>query len=258
MMKKTTKLFLSLLAMVLITSSCYKEESYYTADYDLTITHYDVEFDFSTYKTFYITDSVGIISDYIKRGDDNWIAFYGRNGVSVAVIKSVTQHYLDLGYTLLDSMKTNTDSADFAVNATMTLNEETGYSYYPGYWYGYPGYWGGWGWGYGYYKGAKSNSSDAYYGGYYGGYYPWYGYGYSYTYKTGNLMLEMADGQKVRDMLRFLNQGPSYSPADPDAPTMHYVWSAFVDGYQSGDNNVDRVINGIDEAFENSPYLKQN
>ena len=254
-MKKTTKLFLSMLSLVMVLSSCYKEATYYTEDYDLTITHYDVEFDFSTYKTFYITDSVGLISDYIEKGDSDWKEFYSRNGASVSVINSLKQHFLDLGYVQLDSLKVGNDSADFAVNAIMTLNEQTGYTYYPGYWYGYPGYWYGWGWGWGY-KGSKSNTDESYYGGgYYGGYYPWYGYGYTYTYKTGNLMVEMADGQKVRDMFRFLSQGPNYSPTDPDAPAMKYVWSAFVDGYQTGENNIDRVLSGIDEAFENSPYL---
>ncbi|MCK5846033.1 MAG: DUF4136 domain-containing protein [Bacteroidales bacterium] len=257
-MKRTTKIVFSLMALVMVLSSCYKETTYYTEDYDLTITHYDVEFDFSTYKTFYITDSVGLISDYIKRGDDDWKAFYSRHGASTSIISSITKHFLDLGYTQLDSMLIAGDSADFAINAVMTLNEQTSYTYYPGYWYGYPGYWYGWGYGYGYYKDAKSNTENAYWGGYYGGYYPWYGSGYSYTYKTGNLMFEMADGQKVRDMIRFMNQGPDYGPNDPDAPEMKYVWSAFVDGYQSGDNNVERVINGIDEAFDNSPYLKQN
>ena len=256
-MKRITKLFLSVLTLSVVLSSCYKEETYYTEDYDLTITHYDTEFDFSTYKTFYITDSVGLISDYIKKGDDNWKEFYKRGGASVSIIKSITQHYLDLGYVQLDSITAGTDSADFAVNAIMTLNEQTGYTYYPGYWYGYPGYWGGY-WGWGYYKGAKGNSSSASTSYYYGGYYPWYGGGYSYTYKTGNLMMEMADGQSVRDLIRFLQNNPTLGPADVDAPQLKYVWSAFIDGYQSGDKNVERVINGIDEAFENSPYLKQN
>ena len=256
-MKKINKLFLGFIALTLILSSCYKEETFATEDYDLTITHYDTEFDFSKYKTFYITDSVGLISDYIKRGEDKWKDFYKRGGASATIINSITNHYLGLGYTQLDSLTVNGDSVDFAVNALMTLNEKTGYTYYPGYWYGYPGYWGGY-WGWGYYKGAKGTSETASTSYYYGGYYPWYGGGYSYTYKTGNLMLEMADGQSVRDLGRFLVKNPTLGPSDVNAPNLKYVWSAFIDGYQSGNNNVERVVNGIDEAFENSPYLKQN
>ena len=255
------RLILGLLALVLVLSSCYKEETFYTEDYDLTITHHDTEFDFTTYKTFYITDSVGLISDYIEKGDADWKSFYVIGGASARIISSLKKHYIELGYVQLDSFIVNGDSADFAVNSTMTLNEQPGYVYYPGYWYGYPGYWGGYGYG-GYWKGAKDvtdATSNSYYGGYYGGYYPWYGGGggYSYTYKTGNLMVEMADGQKVRDLIRFLEQNPTLGPTYPDAPAMKYVWQTFVDGYQSGGNGIDRVTNGIDEAFENSPYLQQ-
>ena len=251
---KITKLIIAVLALSLFISSCYKEETFYTEDYDLTITHYDTEFDFTKYKTFYITDSVGLISDYIKEGDDNWKAIYKGGGASPLILKSINKHFTDLGYVKMDSLVLgNGDSVDFAVNAVLTLNEQTSVAYYPGYWYGYPGYWGGY-WGYGYYKGAKGSSSTASTS-YYGGYYPWYGYGYSYTYKTGNLMIEMADGQSVRDLVRFLRANPTLGPDDVDAPRLKYVWAAFIDGYQNGDNDVDRVINGIDEAFENSPYL---
>ncbi|RLD44541.1 MAG: DUF4136 domain-containing protein, partial [Bacteroidetes bacterium] len=35
------------------------------------------------------------------------------------------------------------------------------------------------------------------------------------------------------------------------------VWSAFMDGVQDNYSDLDRVLNGVDEAFENSPYLKK-
>jgi hypothetical protein len=243
-------LFLSVALMGTLITSCYKDADYYTEDYDLTLTHYDNEFDFSTYKTFYLRDSVALASDYIVEGDANWKSFYKVGGASNQIRNEVRQQYISMGYTEVDSIK----KADVAVNMLVTLSENTT-TYYPGYWWGYPGYWYGY---YPYYYKGGAKYWSGYWGGYWGGYYPWYGGGYSYTYKTGTLMLEMADGKALRSWIEYIQNAPDPSPEDPNAPELKFVWSAFVDGLQDDYSDMTRVLSGIDEAYKNSPYLKQN
>jgi len=242
-------LFISILLAALTVSSCYKDDDYVVADYDLTITHYDDKTDFEPYKSFYVRDSVGLISDYIVRGDENWRSFYKPGGASFQIRNKVRQSYIDMGYTeVTDSLQ----DADIAVNMVVTLSENTSV-YYPGYWWSYPGYW------YGYYPPYWKSAKywNGYWGGYYGGYYPWYGGGYSYTYKTGNLMLEMADGDALRKWIHYMETTPNPSPDDPIAPDLVFVWSAFMDGVQDDYSDLDRILSSIDEAYENSPYLKK-
>lgn len=246
MRKSKIILFIGFTVLSFLVSSCYKEANYYTEDYDLTITHYDNTFDFTTNKTFYLRDSVGLISDYIEKGDNDWKAFYGVNGASKAIKTRVRQQLLSLGYTeISDSLQ----DADFAVNMVATLTQNQGYVYYPGYWWGYPGYWGGYGYGWGYGGGWGLG---------YGGYYPWYGGGYSYTYETGNLMIEFAEGDSLRAFVEYMKQNPDGSPSDPNAPELKFIWSSFIDGLVDDGTTTDRVLNGIDEAFDNSSYLKIN
>ena len=115
--------------------------------------------------------------------------------------------------------------------------KQTGAAYYPpGWWWGYPGWgWGGWpGWGY---PG-----------------YPWYpGYISYYSYKEGTIVLEMVDGDSFRNIADWVEQ-----PND-DVPDLVIRWLASIDGYISSnaDYNAERAQRGIDEAFEQSPYLKK-
>ncbi len=244
-------LLITVALLGLVISSCYKDSDYYTEDYDLTLTHYDSEFDFTTYKTFYVRDSVGLASDYFSEGDQEWKDFYKIGGPNNTIRGKVVSQYVAMGYTQVDSIY----NADVAVNMLVTLSENTS-TYYPGYWWGYGGYWGGY---YPYYY-WKGKDSKYWYGGggYYGGYYPWYGGGYSYTYQTGTLMLEMADGESIRAWIDYIQNTPDPNPDDPNAPKLKFVWSAFVDGLQDDYSSIDRLTDGIDEAYENSPYLDLN
>lgn len=242
-MKKTkiTKLFLVLAVMSFTFSSCYKTETAYYEDYDLVLTYYDTHFDYSTNKTFWVRDSVGMISDYIEPGDDNWKSFYAPQGASPQIRNEVARQLKAYGYTqVMDSLQ----DADVAINLVMTLIRTEGTVSY-GYWGGYGGYWGGyypsWGWGY-------------------GGYYPWYGGTSYYQYKTANLMIEMADGDSLRRLIDYIKITPGADPTDPEAPVMKYLWQSFVNGIQTeqGSYDMERLIDGIGQSFEQSPYLKLN
>jgi hypothetical protein len=88
-----------------------------------------------------------------------------------------------------------------------------------------------------------------YWGGYYDPFYPGYGFGwnpyyprlFAYSYTTGSVIIEMLD---------------------PNNPNMNQrqipsVWAASLSGLLSGSpvNLQNRIINGADQAFKQSPYL---
>jgi len=244
MMKRFTKLFVMLVVLATVTTSCYKTETIYYEDYDMVLTYYDTKFDYKTNKTFYVRDSVGMISDYIEPGDANWNKFYAPSGPSRNIRNEVSRQLKAYGYTqVMDSLQ----DADIAVNLVATLVKVEGVVSYPGYWGGYPGYWDGY---YPWYGG----------GGWYGGYYPWYGGSTYYSYKTTNLMIEMADGDSLRSLIHYLVTVPGSDPSDPKAPKMKFVWQAFVNGIQTeqGTYDMERVIDGIQQSFKQSEYLKIN
>jgi hypothetical protein len=82
---------------------------------------------------------------------------------------------------------------------------------------------------------------DWWYGGYYGWgwYYPPYYTVSSYT--TGSLIMVIADPN--------IDSPINSSPA---------AWVGVLNGLLSGSGNVNRALTGIDQAFEQSPYLKTN
>lgn len=89
-----------------------------------------------------------------------------------------------------------------------------------GWWWGYPGYWppGYWRPGYGYY-------------------YPYCGV---YSYETGSLNI---------DLLDLVNA--------PDNNSISATWTSVLFGSlnSNDDVNLDRALNAIDQAFEQSPYI---
>ncbi|MBL7852353.1 MAG: DUF4136 domain-containing protein [Cyclobacteriaceae bacterium] len=89
-------------------------------------------------------------------------------------------------------------------------------------------------------------------GGYYGGYYCWWypyycggGWYYPYTpvssYSTGTLLLTMVD--------------PNLQAIDGSLPV---VWTSAMNGLLSSGTDINRVKDGIKQAFKQSPYLKTN
>lgn len=234
------KLFLLFAIIPIAISSCYKNDSVYTEDYSLVLTYYDTDFDYSQNKTFYVRDSVGLISDYIEEGDAAWDKIYEPGGASPQIRSKVISEFEAYGYT---QVKDSLGDADVAINLVLTLVRTEGVAYYPGYWGYYPGYW------WGYYPGY-------WYGGYYP-YYPWYGGSTYYQYKSANLMIEMADGDSLRNLIDYLDNNPGSDPSDKDAPQMKYLWQAFVNGILTENNSydMDRIMTGIEQSFKQSEYL---
>ena len=91
---------------------------------------------------------------------------------------------------------------------------------------------------------AWTNTTIYYWYDYWCWYYPYYcGWGWGYpsvsSYTTGTLVMTLvADGDDYIDPSR--------------------VWTGALNGLLSGSYNTNRVNNGIDQAFEQSPYLQTN
>lgn len=106
----------------------------------------------------------------------------------------------------------------------MAIRNKTLVGVSPGYWWGFPGY------------------GDPWYWGNYPGWVYWSPYYYSYSIKTGSIAIEMVD---LKDA--------------PGNQQLNIVWTAIGSG-QIGNSQsfiVDQCIKSVDQAFLQSPYLKQ-
>lgn len=227
-----------LLVLPLFITSCFKtNDSVYLDELDITLTYYDTDFEFNQYTTFTVRDSVGLISNYLTKKEKE--DFYESGGSSDKIRNYVTQKFKDLGYTEV----TADDNYDFAVNLVAVFVNTTTVGYYPGWWGYYYGYWGWYGdWWYPWY-----------------GYYPWGSY-YVYNTQTGSILIEMVDGASLRDYQEFVEGKTEEELEDipeEDFPDVFFRWQSVVSGVlgTSAEYNEDRAVRGIDEAFENSPYL---
>ncbi len=112
-----------------------------------------------------------------------------------------------------------------------------------GYWYPY---YPGWGWGW--YKNSSADRGTNYWYGGYPGYYPpgwgWGGVPYYSSYTTGTLLMEMSNPADYRII-------------DNDTVVPMY-WAGGIQGVLSSGSNTSRITKGIDQAFLQSPYLKNN
>ncbi len=122
-------------------------------------------------------------------------------------------------------------NVDALVAPSIILRKKTVAVVYPGY-----GWWGGW-WG-GWYPGYPG------YPCYYCGYPPTVGYA---QYEVGSVVLDLFDLRKLPD---------TGLPSEDYEPS----WLAVMRGLLSSDQNFnsERVVSGIQQAFEQSPYLKPN
>jgi len=223
----------------LFLAGCYQyHDDTYLDELDITLTYYNNQFDFQTYTTFGIRDSVGIYSNYLT--DAQIEDFYATGGTSESLKGYIKDKFTALGYTFVD----NDQQPDFYVNLFTAFINNSYYVYYPGWWYGY----------------------YPYYDYYYGMWYPYYPYGWSYDvyeYQSGTLLIEMADGASVQAYRLWAEDktADEIQNADPDeVPQVKFQWQALVNGVAGtgAEYNKERAQNGIDEAFTQSPYLGLN
>ncbi len=234
-------LFISFFTLSILFTSCYKEESTtYLDEYDITITYFDSDFDFKTYQSFVVRDSVMLYSDYLE---DSEIEDFYTSGNSDKVREKIVDKFKSLGYTEVSDI----ENADFAINPIVSLMKQEGLVY--NWWWSYPGYWGWYGgW---YYK------STNYY--YYPPYWGWYPSATYYNYNTGSIVMEMVDGESIRVYKQWLIENDPEDANPEDVPQILFPWTANIDGIlgSSGDYNTDRAVRGFNEVFDQSPYLKK-
>jgi hypothetical protein len=221
--------------VALFMTACYEyHDDTYLDELDITLTYYDTTYNFQQATTYAIRDSVGIISDYLSESEI--AAFYMPNNGNDQIRDLVRQNMNDLGYTEVE----DDENFDLGINLTIAAVENTEYYYY-GWWYGYYGY----------------------YGWYWGGWYPYYGYPWypvTYTYQKGTLLMELADGESIRVYRAWAadkTQG-EIENTDPDlVPDIMFVWQSVVSGVAGEEKayNKERTERGINEAFDQSPYL---
>ncbi|MFZ4521788.1 MAG: DUF4136 domain-containing protein [Bacteroidales bacterium] len=158
-----TKLILLCLGAGLILASCskYPPSSDRLLEDLAVYTKYDETVDFTTFKTYYMSDSIVKISD-----KDSGLLY---NSQVQSITARIAKNMNSLGYTRTTNAKT-TDlylAVSYIVNVNVSV-------YYPGWYWGYPGYYPPDYWGS---------------GGYYYPYYPTY----VTSYSAGTLLMDLMD-----------------------------------------------------------------
>ena len=210
--------------MIMITlalGGCYPQGATYVDELDMTVTIKNSDIDYNNYQTFYIHDTVALVSNNSK--DE-----YLEQDAADFLTEQFRMRMLELGWQEVTNPQA--DTPDVAILMTVLENVTT--NIIGGGW-GYGG-WYGWGWwGYpccGYYPG-----------------YPGYCcYTSIYQYTTGSLIIEMLD--------------PKNAEQDGDKWKIPVVWHGGLNGYAEGSkaNIRSRVEKSMDQMVTDSPYLDKN
>ncbi|AUP79986.1 DUF4136 domain-containing protein [Flavivirga eckloniae] len=198
--------------------ACYdsNEDNLTVEDLDIVVTSYDEAFDFAKAKTFVLPDSIIKITDKDKK-------ITGELNVSdEKIIKRVRENMQALGYVEEPDPENNPVDLVIAIQALEVENYIVTDPYF---------FWDYWGW-YPWYPGY--------------GYGPGYGWYYPYpmvvgSYQSGTLLVNIFDPEKV----------------DESNKLIEMAWLGAVNGVLEGSaSNIEsRTLKGIDQAFEQSPYL---
>ncbi len=213
MNKKISSIIGSLLlaALLLIFTSCYTDYGLTNADYDTVITLFDNNANFNK-PTYAMPDT---IVHFVEEGKEDDID----RSKDALILQTIVNNMTILGYERVP-VDTSANAPGFVILVGVTVTDNYGTAYYPGY-----GYWGGWGW----------------WGGYPGWGYP--GGSVTYSYTTGTIFMTMIDPEK-------LNSG---------SQTFGAVWLARINGILSSSASTSsRITQRINDAFNQSPYLGAN
>lgn len=217
---RTSRLLLfAMIGLAAAMYACYPGGATNVSDYDLVITAFDETFDFDAAQTFSMPDSV------VSLDPTETIPQTTQN----LILQTITDNLTAYGWTEIPN-PTPTNQPDVVVLVGSTTQDWGAWVSYP--WYGYWGWWPGWS----YYPPG--------YGAGWGWYYPYPPSGSYYEYSVGSLLIDMA--KSIPD-----------TPADS---LMEGVWGAGLNGVLSGSQATDqqRLVDGIDAAFTQSPYLDTN
>lgn len=158
------KIIYLILSVFICLPSCRKDPDLSKLDSEFVVfTDYDNSVDFGSYTSYYIPDSVLIVSEKEPR--------YWEGNDPDQIIHTFINQMNIRGYT----RTTVKEEADLGIQVSYIEDVNYFYDYYthPSWWWGYPGYW-----------------SPGYWGGWGGWYYP---YPIRYSFSVGSLLTEMID-----------------------------------------------------------------
>lgn len=226
MERKPIKAFCAVVLAFL--GSCYPEGPEYVEELDAVYTNYDPEFNFSDHNTYAMPDSIILINEqnFVVIDGDDTPEFVDPAYANV-ILSQIRDNMTANGWTEVE----NTDDPDVILLVSATRTTNLYYNYDWRYWdWWYPGAFSGYGW-------------------YYPNYFPGYGYGRGYRpgyvsgYRSGTLLIQMAQ--------------PSEAGVNNNVPV---AWMSVINGLLEGStaNINNRLVQTIDQAFEQSPYLNQS
>lgn len=230
---KIKNVFLPIIALVAGVSSCYPIDDLKVEDLDIAATIYDKTYydgpsgsvnKFEELHTFTVVDT---IMHLVESGTEDNIS----HQYDDFVLEQVRLNMLKNGF--VEELNPEANPAEVVLTVSAMSSEHEVYTWYP--------YWG-WYWGYGGYpyKGTQTaNIVSAY-----SYYYPWYPYSTYYSYQSGSVLIEMVDAARV----------------DPTVEEIPVIWAGIVNGVlESSESGVKgRLSTGIDQCFNQSPYLLKN
>lgn len=159
------KRLIPILLAVIAFAACQKDPDLDKLDNDyLVFTNYDQQADFASFNTYYIPDSILLITDKAK-------AEYWSGAQAEEIINAYITNMQTRGYTRVDDK----DEADLGIQVSYVASTYyfTSYTSDPYWWNGYPGYW------------------NSYYWGNWG--YWYYPYPITYSYSTGSILTDMVN-----------------------------------------------------------------
>ena len=217
-MKNIRSLLIIIPVILLGISGCYPGGPEYTSDYDLVGTNYTPDYwSANSPTTYFMPDSLGWIVDREHLEDIEDLT----RDYDEFILGEVETNLSALGYQRIDVLDMANPPDVFVFTQALAVKNTT-ISYIPWYpWYG--GYYPGW-----------------------GGYWPGYGYGgtpVASSYTTGTVLIEMGDALNIDEEQKLIN----------------IVWTGAIDGLlrSSSSSNQQFVAQSIEQAFNQSPYLKK-
>lgn len=221
-MKKIIPFFL----LILLLASCQKDPDMSKLDNDFVVyTDHDNKADFKSFTTFYIPDSVLVISSNQKPQ-------YWTSTEADAIITTMINNMESRGYTrTMDKEK-----AELGLQVSYVENVNYFADYHESnsnWWWGYPGYWlpGYW----------RPSWGPTWGNDWHDWYYP---YPVVYSYSVGSLLAEMINLK---------------APMPTTETKLPVVWTAYMAGLLSGSDKIDmqRSVRAIEQAFVQSPYIRK-
>lgn len=209
---RTSFKLLMIVALSLTVFSCYPGGAEYVDELDTSISNYDTEYNWDALsgKTYSLPEEILYVKDGKEVENPNRVH-------DDKILTQISNELIKRGMT-----EANADTS-LAIAIVILEQNNSGAAWVPG-----GGWWGGWypwypEWGW-------------------GGYYPWYPV--YYNYKTGSIVIEMADFEK-RDLVK---------------KTAPLVYTGVLDGLIQGSQSyaASRIERGIDELFNEMQPFKQD